>query len=143
MKYQIPKTPPEQLARAKQRHAALRAQGLCLWCRKPSIDRCYCLTCYKKMAVLSKKHREKRREAGLCTRCKRPGAVLVTKNCCQQCRKEMVRREVDRQRRRKERGLCSKCGKFPLSTASYCEGCTEKHNARQLKKYHRKKKEAA
>jgi hypothetical protein len=117
-------TDPERLGRsaghARERRARLRAQGLCVQCRKASPRYAHCARCREKAAgnrrvrrflragaaeprsdlwiAWRRDQRHQRREAGLCTGCGDPAGRFARCLSCRQASAEAQRRFRDKRR---------------------------------------------
>jgi len=105
------------------RRAALRAAGLCIYCRAPSAGRASCAACAAKRRDRSQAERSVRRAAGLCDRCGGPSAG---RPACEACAakyraSQRVSTSVLRTKRRAA-GLCIRCGGLAAGL-SQCAAC--------------------
>ncbi len=88
---------------------------------------------------------QKRKAAGLCTRC---GKLKAGPDCliCSECRAKVNMQNSLARKRRRARliaaGLCERCGKVPaMPGIKKCESCAQKSAAAASAHYRRKKEE--
>lgn len=150
----------------KERRLRLKNQGLCTYCCNPTDDTTRCRDCLSKfneyesgrganktreqknrINANDKKRRQSRREAGLCTYCKKP--VSGTQARCQECdekfaeysRTRRARRSAEqkekensanreRTKRLKEQGLCVNCGEPAVKGIGSCQKHREDNQKR-------------
>lgn len=122
----------------KERYAELKAQGICMDCRKaparPGKTRCE--TCAQRGLIQAKRKYRKLLRQGICAHCHRAPA-RSGKTLCELCAELASDREKQRRDRHRMRGLCASCGKRkPLPGQVHCKMCAEMFCVSSKQRYH-------
>ena len=119
-------TDQNRLNYLKEYRRNLREQGLCISCRRVSLENVRCFECHEKTSEYqrnyAKKRTEFRKENGLCRSC---GKIKIEdKTICENCKKYQAENKKKKFRERRKNNLCVLC-KAP-STKYYCDNCAYK-----------------
>ncbi len=97
----------------------------CCSCGVDSGGKYYCDTCRKAHRERNQQRRKARKEAGLCTECKRP--AVVNKRMCKVCQDKYRIKQRQRKTTRLKAGKCAMglCDNMHLHKQNLCESCAK------------------